>query len=131
MPETEMVEAGAERRPFPDSSFDTVVATLVLCTIPAPREALKETSRVLKPDGRLLFFEHVRSEDAALAPWQDRLERPWGWFGRGCRPNRDTLATIGASPLEVMDAEQGACRSAPASIVEPLVTGEARLLEQT
>src|SRR3954454_7972462 len=51
----QVVEAGAERLPFPDSSFDTVVATLVLCTIPDPRAALAEVARVLKPDGRLLF----------------------------------------------------------------------------
>ena len=69
----EVVGAGAERLPFPDASFDTVVATLVLCTIPAPRRALEEISRVLKPDGRLLFLEHVRAEDAGTARWQDRL----------------------------------------------------------
>jgi ubiquinone/menaquinone biosynthesis C-methylase UbiE len=128
--ETEVVDAGAERLPFPDSNFDTVVATLVLCTIPDPQAALSEIARVLKPGGRLLFLEHVRASDPKTARWQDRLERPWGWFGRGCHPNRDTLATIGASPLEVMDAEQGSMPKAP-SIVEPLVTGEARLLEQT
>jgi ubiquinone/menaquinone biosynthesis C-methylase UbiE len=121
----EVVGAGAERLPFPDASFDTVVATLVLCTIPAPRRALEEISRVLKPDGRLLFLEHVRAEDAGTARWQDRLERPWGWFGRGCHPNRDTVSLINESALEIGELERDTMPKAP-TIVRPLVVGEAR-----
>jgi ubiquinone/menaquinone biosynthesis C-methylase UbiE len=121
----EVVGAGAERLPFPDASFDTVVATLVLCTIPAPRRALEEISRVLKPEGRLLFLEHVRAEDAATARWQDRLERPWGWFGRGCHPNRDTVSLINESALEIGELERDTMPKAP-PIVRPLVVGEAR-----
>ncbi len=123
--DAEVVGAGAERLPFPDASFDTVVATLVLCTIPAPRVALKDISRVLKPDGRLLFLEHVRSEEAGTARWQDRLERPWGWFGRGCHPNRDTVGLITESPLEIGELERDTMPKAP-PIVRPLVAGEAR-----
>jgi ubiquinone/menaquinone biosynthesis C-methylase UbiE len=121
----EVVSAGAERLPFPDAGFDTVVATLVLCTIPAPRRALAEISRVLKPDGRLLFLEHVRSEDPGAARWQDRLERPWGWFGRGCHPNRDTVAMINESALVIGDLQRDRMPKAP-PIVRPLVAGEAR-----
>ena len=121
----EVVGAGAERLPFPDASFDTAVATLVLCTIPAPRAALREISRVLKPDGRLLFIEHVRSEDAGTARWQDRLERPWGWIGRGCHPNRDTVALIEESALQIGELQRGKLPKAP-PIVRPLVVGEAR-----
>jgi ubiquinone/menaquinone biosynthesis C-methylase UbiE len=121
----EVVEAGGESLPFPDASFDTVVATLVLCTIPAPREALAEIARVLRPDGRLLFLEHVRSEDAGSARWQDRLERPWGWFGRGCHPNRDTVALINQSAFEIGELERDTMPKAP-PIVRPLVSGEAR-----
>lgn len=124
-PDAEIVPAGAERLPFPDSSFDTVVATLVLCTIPAPRKALKEASRVLKPDGRLLFLEHVRSEDPGAARWQDRLERPWAWFGRGCHPNRDTVAMITESALEIGELQHDELPKAP-PIIRPLVVGEAR-----
>jgi ubiquinone/menaquinone biosynthesis C-methylase UbiE len=121
----QVVEAGAERLPFPDSSFDTVVATLVLCTIPAPRAALAEVSRVLKPDGRLLFLEHVRADNAGTARWQDRLERPWGWIGRGCHPNRDTVAILNDSSLEVAELERDQMPKAP-PIVRPLAMGEAR-----
>lgn len=121
----EVAEAGAESLPFPDGSFDTVVATLVLCTIPDPAAALEEIARVLKPEGRLLFLEHVRAADPGTARWQDRLERPWGWFGRGCHPNRDTVATIKASGLEISEVEQDRIPKAP-PIVRPLAIGEAR-----
>ena len=122
---TEVVDAGGERLPFADASIDTAVATLVFCTIPDPAAAFGEIARVLRPEGRLLFLEHVRSNDPQAARWQDRLERPWGWFGRGCHPNRDTLATIEASGLEVAAVESDRMPKAPA-IVQPLVVGEAK-----
>ena len=125
----EVVDAAGERLPFPDASIDTVVATLVFCTIPDPQAALAEIARVLRPGGRLLFLEHVRSNDPRAAHWQDRLERPWGWFGRGCHPNRDTLATIVASGLEVAEVERDRIPKAP-PIVRPLIAGEARLPSQ-
>jgi ubiquinone/menaquinone biosynthesis C-methylase UbiE len=102
------------------------VATLVLCTIPDPQAALAEVSRVLAPEGRLLFMEHVVAEDPKAARWQHRLERPWGWFGRGCHPNRDTLATIEASALQVSELERDVMPKAP-PIVRPLIVGEAKL----
>jgi len=121
----ELIDAGGEHLPLPDASVDTVVATLVLCTIPDPEAALGEIARVLKPDGQFLFLEHVRASDPKTARWQDRLERPWGWFGRGCHPNRDTLAAISASALDVSEVEQGDLPKAP-PIVRPLIAGEAK-----
>jgi SAM-dependent methyltransferase len=120
----EAVDADAERLPFEDASFNTVVATLVLCTIPHPHAALAEVARVLRPGGRLLFIEHVRAEDQRVARWQDRLERPWGWFVRGCHPNRDTVAMIEAGPLELGEVERDQMPKAP-PIVRPMVVGEA------
>jgi ubiquinone/menaquinone biosynthesis C-methylase UbiE len=122
----ELVEAPAERLPFEDSSFDTAVFTLVLCTVPNPEAALAETARVLKPGGRLLFVEHVRADDAGLARWQDRLEKPWRLLGDGCHCNRDTVATIEASPLSVEKVERGTLPKAP-PLVRPLVRGSATL----
>jgi ubiquinone/menaquinone biosynthesis C-methylase UbiE len=124
--DVELVEAGAERLPFEDDSFDTAVFTLVLCTVPDPKAALDEAVRVLKPGGQLLFVEHVRAADVGLARWQDRLERPWKFFADGCRCNRDTVANIEASPLEVEQVERGELpRSLP--LVKPLVWGRATL----
>ena len=120
----EVSDASAESLPFADSSFDTAIFTLVLCTVPNPDRALTEAARVLKPGGKLLFLEHVRAADAGLARWQDRLEKPWRFLGDGCHCNRDTVATIEASPLTVGQVEHGRLPKAP-PIVRPLVRGSA------
>jgi SAM-dependent methyltransferase len=122
--EAEIVEAGAESLPFEDSSFDTAVFTLVLCTVPDPDAALAEAARILRPGGRLLFVEHVRSEDRGLARWQDRLERPWHFFADGCHCNRDTVAAIEAASFAVEDVEEAELPKSP-PIVRPLVKGSA------
>ena len=121
----EVVEAPGEALPFPDDSFDTVVVTLVLCTVPDQPATLREISRVLEPGGQLLFLEHVRSRNPDLAKWQDRLERPWRFLGDGCHCNRDTAAALDAAGLEV-ELEQDALPKAP-PIVRPLIRGSARL----
>src|SRR5215218_1481555 len=96
----EVSAAGAEAMPFADGSFDTVVSTLVLCTVPDQESALNEIRRVLRPDGRLLFIEHVRAAGSA-ARWQDRLEPLWGWLFGGCHPNRETVAAIEKAGFEM------------------------------
>jgi SAM-dependent methyltransferase len=122
--EVELVEAGAERLPFADYSFDTAVFTLVLCTVPDPGTALAEAARVLKPGGRLLFLEHVRSESPNSARWQDRLEGPWRFLADGCHCNRDTVARIEASPLALESVERGELPKSP-PITRPLAWGSA------
>lgn len=122
--EAELVEAPAERLPFDDDSFDTVVVTLVLCTVPDQAGALAEIARVLKPDGQLLFLEHVRSRNPKLAKWQDRLETPWRFLGDGCHCNRDTAAAIDAAGFELAEIEHEALPKAP-PIVRPLIRGSA------
>lgn len=123
--EISVVEAPGEDLPFPDDSFDTVAVTLVLCTVPDQAATLAEIKRVLKPDGRLLFIEHVRADDPGLAKWQDRLERPWRFLGDGCHCNRDTVSAISAAGFDLDVVERGELPKAP-PIVKPLVTGSAR-----
>lgn len=120
----EVVETPAERLPFEDGRFDSVVSTLVLCSVEDPAAATGEIVRVLKPDGRLLYLEHVRSGDRGLARWQDRLERPWGWLGAGCHPNRDTVAQLQAAGLETESLVRDRLPKAP-PIVRPMVRGSA------
>ena len=120
-----LVDAPAEQLPFPDGSIDTVVSTFVLCTVDAPDLALQEIVRVLKPDGQLLFIEHVRSDSPRLARWQDRLANPWRRFARGCRCNRATSELMAALGFELEDLDDASWRAMP-PIVRPLIIGRAR-----
>jgi ubiquinone/menaquinone biosynthesis C-methylase UbiE len=120
-----VVEAPAGELPFADQSFDTVTVVYVLCTVPDLDAALREIARVLKPEGRLLFIEHVRSREPGLARWQDRVHRPWFVFANGCHCNRDTMAAIEGSPLEIDRVERGEIPKVP-PIVRPLVAGAAQ-----
>jgi ubiquinone/menaquinone biosynthesis C-methylase UbiE len=120
----EVVEAPAEELPFPDASFESVVSTLVLCTVDDPNRAVDEVKRVLAPGGRLLFLEHVRDpDDGRRGRWQDRLERPWGFIAGGCHPNRDTAATLAASGFELDSVEAEFPKGGP--LIQPVIRGSA------
>lgn len=97
-------EAKAERLPFPENMFDTVVATLVFCTIPQPEKALQEIRRASKPGASVLFFEHVRVENRKAGKLQDVLTPLWKRVAGGCHLNRDSLRTIRQSGLTVVRA---------------------------
>lgn len=120
-----VIEASAEQLPFDDGNFDAVVSTLVLCTVEDPVRALFEARRVLVEGGRLLFLEHVRSSSRRLAWWQDRLERPWGFFAGGCHPNRATDQSLAAAGFWIDSLERDRLpKTAP--LVRPLIRGVAR-----
>ncbi len=121
--EAEIVDAPAEKLPFPDSTFDTAVVTWVLCSVPDQEAALAEIARVLKPDGRFLFIEHVRSDDPKVAKRQDRIRPLYNIVG--CNPNRSTLAAIEASPLTVETVKHGEVPKAP-KVERPMIVGTAR-----
>lgn len=122
--EARVVRAEAGQLPFPSASFDVVVSTLVLCSVPDPTAALAEIARVLRPGGRLLFVEHVRSTDRRLARWQDRWHPIWLRVAHGCHCNRPTGDLLAASALQVERCERGHMPKAP-SIVRPMISGVA------
>jgi SAM-dependent methyltransferase len=119
------VRAGnAHSLELPDDSFDVAIFALVLCTIPDPARAIAEAKRVLRPGGELRFYEHVRGQDPAIARRQDRFERPWKAFNRGCHPNRDPVPIIEGSGLRMSELERFDLKGAP-KIVRPHAIGTA------
>jgi ubiquinone/menaquinone biosynthesis C-methylase UbiE len=118
-----IVNAPAECLPLTDESVDTVVSTLVLCTVEDPERALHEIARVLRPGGQLLFVEHVRASSRLLAAWQDFLFRPWRGFAGGCCCNRPTGELMRACGFAVA-ADDAVWRGMP-RIVHPLMVGRA------
>jgi len=96
-PGVPLVQGSAEALPFRDGSFDTVVASLVFCSVTEPARGFTEVKRVLRPDGRLRMLEHVRSRRAWKAAFQDRIQPLWTWASGGCRPNRETERAVEAA----------------------------------
>lgn len=92
----ELGEIQAER-----DSFDTIVCTYTLCSIPDVDTVFAEMRRVLKPGGRFLFSEHGRAPDLSVARWQDRLTPLWKPFAGGCHLNRDIPALIRAGGFSI------------------------------
>jgi ubiquinone/menaquinone biosynthesis C-methylase UbiE len=121
----EVIEAPAEDLPFDDGGFDTIVSTLVLCTVDDPRRALAEARRLLVEGGKLLFLEHVRGDSRRLTRWQDRLERPWGFFTGGCHPNRPTEQTLADAGFWIERLDRDRLPASP-RIARPLIRGLAR-----
>ena len=118
-----VLRAPAEDLPFNDDTFDVAVSTLVLCGVDDQPRAVRELRRVLRPGGRLLFFEHVRSDDPARARLQDRMN----WLNRAlvmCDCNRPTLSTIKQAGFTVTALEHTALPMAP-KFISPAIMGVA------
>ena len=121
----EIVDATAERLPFDDATFDTVTGTLVLCEADDPAVAVDEIARVLKPGGRYLFLEHVRSDDPALARKQDRWAPLWRSGGRRVQLQpRHARDDRGLGPGRRAPPRRAASRS-PRASCSPLLSGVA------
>ncbi|MEQ1438495.1 class I SAM-dependent methyltransferase [Fontimonas sp. SYSU GA230001] len=101
----EMVPLELERIGADSASFDTVVTTFTLCTIPDPVPALVEMRRVLKPDGELLFCEHGLAPEPAVRGWQNRLTPLWKPLAGGCHLNRDIPALIEAGGFRIAELD--------------------------
>jgi ubiquinone/menaquinone biosynthesis C-methylase UbiE len=114
-----LVQCPAETLPFADASFDTVVSTLVLCTVEDQDRSLAEIRRVLKPGGSLRFIEHVRFDDAR-GRVQDAVLPVWRCVAAGCHPNRRTAEMIQRAGFQIVEMQQ---RVTP---LMPLIVGAAR-----
>ncbi len=119
-----VLRAPAEDLPFEDDSFDVAVSTLVLCTVDDQPRALRELRRVLRPGGRLLFIEHIRSDDPKVAKLQDRILPLNVRVAHGCHCNRPTVDGIRAAGFEVARLERDELHHAP-PFVRPLAVGVA------
>jgi len=105
--DVEFIDLPAERIPLPDASVDTIVSTFTMCTIPGVVEAIKGMSRILRPGGKLIFFEHGLSPDPRVQRWQRRTEPLFHWAFEGCHVTRNMPALIGEGGFKVEDLEEG------------------------
>ena len=123
-PLAQVVRAPVEELPFEDASFDSVVSTLVLCGVEDQGRARGQVRRVLRPGGRLLFIEHVRSDDdPKLGRFQDRIN--WlNHFLVDCDCNRQTLTAIEQQGFAVSRVERVELPKAP-KFTRPAIVGSA------
>ncbi|HZE65977.1 MAG TPA: class I SAM-dependent methyltransferase [Sporichthyaceae bacterium] len=118
-----LVQAPAEHLPFEDDSFDTVVSTMVLCTVADPAASLAEINRVLRPGGKLLLIEHVQADEGRrLRKAQNSLHRPWKAFGCGCNCNLDTDRLLAAAGFGTGGLQRGKWKLMP-PLIRPLILG--------
>ena len=123
----DVVDAVAEALPFADASFDVVVSTLVLCTVDDVDRALAEVKRVLRPDGRFIFLEHVAADDPTRQRWQKLLEPVWKPLAGGCHVTRHTDRAIERAGFTIESIDRASMRKA-VPIVRPSIRGVARPL---
>ena len=127
-PAARVLRAPAEDLPFEDDCFDVAVSTLVLCGVDDQPRALRELRRVLRPGGRLLFIEHVRSGDPGQARSQDRMNG-LNRFVVGCDCNRPTLDSIQEAGFTVTRVEHTTMPKVP-RFASPVIVGSAAVPAQ-
>ena len=124
-----LANAAAENLPFADASFDTIVSTLVLCSVDDPAQCAAELRRVLKPDGVLLFVEHIQSDRGRLSEFAQNVAVPiWRQFVGGCHLNRPTLATLRQAGFCITELDRFEPPNVP-SVMFPFVVCRAVLSE--
>lgn len=106
-PSVEMIALELGQIQAAEASFDDIVCTFTLCTIPDAIAALREMRRVLKPGGRLLFCEHGLAPDLPVVRWQKRLTPLWKPLAGGCHLDRDIPALIGAGGFHIRELSTG------------------------
>ena len=102
-----VLDSSAEENPLENESFDSVVCTYTLCTIPDPDKALLEVKRVLKNGGSFIFSEHGLAPEASVQKWQNRLNPLQNAIGGGCNLNRNIPLIIEKSGLKTKELDQG------------------------
>jgi gluconolactonase len=115
--------APATNMPFEDESFDTIVGTLVLCSVDDQADVINEVARLLRPGGEFRFMEHVRGKGRLRGIFQDISMPLWRTCFEGCHPNRNTIAAIKASALELIETTEFGNGLYP---VRPHIVGFAR-----
>jgi ubiquinone/menaquinone biosynthesis C-methylase UbiE len=125
-PNVEINDASIEKLPFESESFDAVVCSLVLCSVPDQAAALMQISRVLKPGGRLVFLEHVLAEGKPnRLKWQRRIEPVWKHLMGNCHLTRRTEAAIQAAGFRIDQIQRESMRKA-LPVCRPSIRGIAR-----
>lgn len=121
----EIVNASLHDLPFASNAFNAVVATLVLCSVQSLDRALAEITRVLKPEGRFVFLEHVAAEGRPQRlKWQRRVEPLWKRLAGNCHLTRRTAGAIAASGLSIVQMDRESMRKAW-PLVRPTIRGVA------
>jgi len=111
----EYLDLPGERIPLEDGSIDTVVSTFTLCTIPGIVDAIRGIARVLKPGGKLIFFELGLSPDPEIQHWQKRLEPVHQWLFQGLYLTRDIPSLIVQGGFQIEHVEAGYMAQFPKS----------------
>jgi ubiquinone/menaquinone biosynthesis C-methylase UbiE len=109
----EYLPIGGEEIAAPDHSFDSVVSTFTLCTIPNPAAALEQMRRVLRPGGKLFIAEHGLSQDPEVQRWQHRMNKVHNFMCGGCNTNRDIRHLVAEAGFEFDEIDQHYMDGAP------------------
>jgi len=123
----DLVPLPGERLPFADETFDCVVVAMTLCSVSDQKRVLAEMHRVLKPEGRYHFLEHVASTDPNVRRSQDRLNALSRFIGCGCNLNRETEQLIEESGFQIEEIERLVSKDMPVRPeLYPVIRGVAR-----
>ena len=112
----EFIDLPGERIPLDNGTIDTVVSTFTLCTIPEMGDAIQGIARVLKPEGKLIFFELGHSPDPTVQRWQRRLEPIQHWLFQGLYLTRDIPGLLRRGGFEMEQIKQGYVAEFPKSL---------------
>jgi ubiquinone/menaquinone biosynthesis C-methylase UbiE len=116
---TRLVQADAERLPFGPAQFDTVISTLLYCSLDHPESMLGEIRRLLRPGGRLLMLEHVRGGSLPARLFTDLMARPWHAVTRSCRLNREPEQDLLAAGYRILSSERHAVTLFQTIVAQP------------